>query len=236
MNNADFTRGKIVLPLVRFVFPILFAMLIQSLYGAADLLVVGRFSDAAGVSAVSVGSQVMMSVTMVVAQLSAGSAILLGQAVSSFVAQNYGAGRMDRAEKALRYGIGISFACSLVLGYAAFFHGAALSSLFSKAPAICHASAAYLKAYGIDCLLTSFLFCLIGFLSGCSRTRFVMLQGIAGAFGVRVPLSLLFSRVQPVSLFRIGLATPCSSAVQILLCLVCLLHIRRQLAAQASNP
>lgn len=236
MNNADFTRGKIVLPLVRFVFPILFAMLIQSLYGAADLLVVGRFSDAAGVSAVSVGSQVMMSVTMVVAQLSAGSAILLGQAVSSFVAQNYGAGRMDRAEKALRCGIGISFACSLVLGYAAFFHGAALSSLFSKDPAICHASAAYLKAYGIDCLLTSFLFCLIGFLSGCSRTRFVMLQGIAGAFGVRVPLSLLFSRVQPVSLFWIGLATPCSSAVQILLCLVCLLHIRRQLAAQASNP
>ena len=83
MNHADFTRGRIVLPLVRFVFPILFAMLIQSLYGAVDLLVVGRFSDAAGVSAVSIGSQLMMSVTMVIAQLSAGSAILLGQSVGS---------------------------------------------------------------------------------------------------------------------------------------------------------
>ena len=123
-----------------------------------------------------------------------------------------------------------------MLGYAAFFHGAALSSLFSKDPAICHASAAYLKAYGIDCLLTPFLFCFIGFYNGYGKTVLVMAQGIIGAFGIRIPVAYLMSRSATASLFHIGLATPCSSAVQILLCLVCLLHIRRQLAAQASNP
>ena len=45
-----------------------------------------------------------------------------------------------------------------------------------------------------------------------------MLQGIIGAFGVRVPVSFFMSKRSPVSLFHIGLATPCSSVVQILLC------------------
>lgn len=48
---------------------------------------------------------------------------------------------------------------------------------------------------------------------------FVMVQGIVGAFCVRIPVSLFMSRLEPVSLFKVGLATPCSSIVQIVLCL-----------------
>lgn len=48
-----------------------------------------------------------------------------------------------------------------------------------------------------------------------------MAQGILGSFGVRVPLSYLLSQFQPVSLFHIGLATPCSTLIQIVLCLGC---------------
>ena len=150
------------------------------------------------------------------------------QATSSFTAQNFGAGRMKRAEKALKSGIAISFACSLVIGAAAFFFGDQLSRVFSPDLAVCHASGEYLKGYGIDCLLTSFLFCFIGFFNGFSKTGFVMVQGIVGAFGVRVPLSILFSRMQPVSIFRIGLATPCSSFVQIILCFLYFFHCRKQ--------
>ena len=77
MQN-DFTKGPIVPALVRFVFPIMFAMLIQSLYGAVDLMVVGQFSDAANVSAVSVGSQIMQSLTMAITELAVGTTVLLG--------------------------------------------------------------------------------------------------------------------------------------------------------------
>lgn len=52
MKNADFTEGSITGPLLRFVFPIMFALFLQALYGAVDLLIVGKFSDAANVSAV----------------------------------------------------------------------------------------------------------------------------------------------------------------------------------------
>lgn len=142
------------------------------------------------------------------------------QAMSSFVAQNMGAGEPQRARRGLVYGIAASLAVGVVMAYFTFFHGDLLAGLFvsGKDPAVIAAAAEYLKAYAIDCLFVSFLFCLIGYFNGCGKTAFVMVQGIVGAFGVRVPVSFLMSKRVPVSLFHIGLATPCSSVVQILLC------------------
>ena len=441
MHNPDFTEGKIVGPLLRFVFPIMFALFLQSLYGAVDLLIVGKFSDAANVSAVSTGSQLMQSVTIFFADLALGATVLLGmllgqkknrecsrvigaatalflllgifsagifllfsdtfsawmhapaeafaqtssyiricgggavfivaynvlgsvfrglgnsrvplftvavatlfniagdyilvavfhlgaagaavatilaqaasvvvslllvkhigmpvsfslsdigfhaatikkmiriglpvavqdllvgisfliimaivnqygvvasagvgiaeklcgfimlvpiafeQGLASVVAQNYGAGKFRRAEKILKYCILVSFLCGIFLGYIAFFQGIPLSRVFSDDMAVCEASAAYLKGYGIDCLLTAFLFCFIGYFNGCARTGFVMLQGIIGAFLIRAPLSYLFSILSGGSVFMISLATPCSSFVQIILCIVCFLKWRAE--------
>ena len=78
----------------------------------------------------------------------------------------------------------------------------------------------YLKAYAIDCLLTAILFCFIGYFNGCGRTIFVMLQGIFGAFCVRIPVVYLMSRIEGATLFHIGLGTPVSSVVQIILCII----------------
>ena len=150
------------------------------------------------------------------------------QSMSAFVAQNIGARKPERANKALRYGILISFATGIFMGWLAFFHGDALAGIFCYEPEIKAAAFDYLKAYGIDCLLTPFLFCFIGYYNGCGRTMFVMIQGLVGAFGVRIPLAWLFSRPEAATLFQIGLATPCSTVVQILLCLGLFLVLRRR--------
>ena len=71
------------------------------------------------------------------------------------------------------------------------------------------------------------------YFNGYGKTLFVMLQGIVGAFGVRIPVSYLMSRIAGVSLFQIGLATPCSTVVQILLCLGYFLLLRRGESASA---
>ena len=42
INN--FTEGPILGPLLRFSLPVLLALLLQSLYGAEDLLIVGKFA------------------------------------------------------------------------------------------------------------------------------------------------------------------------------------------------
>ena len=140
------------------------------------------------------------------------------QSMSAFVAQNIGAGKPERARKALWCGIASSLAAGIVMGYFTFFHGDLLAGIFARDTEIILAAADYLKAYAIDCLLTSFLFCFIGYFNGCSSTTFVMLQGIVGAFGVRLPVSWIMSKQVTVSLFHIGLATPASTVVQITLC------------------
>ncbi len=144
-----------------------------------------------------------------------------GQSLSAFVAQNIGAGRNDRAKRAMRYGMAASLCCGVVLAWLSFFHGGLLAGLFARDAEVIAAAADYLRAYAIDTLLTSLLFCFIGYFNGRGNTAFVMLQGIVGAFLVRIPVSLFMSRLEPVSLFGVGLATPCSTAVQIVLFLGC---------------
>lgn len=141
------------------------------------------------------------------------------QSMSAFVAQNVGASRFDRAKKALWYGIAASLAVGIVVGAFSFFRGDLLAGIFAKDMAIVLPAAEYLKAYAVDCLLTAFLFCFIGYFNGCGNTTFVMIQGIIGGICVRLPVSWLMSKIEPVSLFRIGLATPMSTLVQIVLCL-----------------
>jgi len=43
----SFTQGKILPPLLRFTVPVLFALILQTMYGAVDLLIIGRFCSAA---------------------------------------------------------------------------------------------------------------------------------------------------------------------------------------------
>ena len=148
--------------------------------------------------------------------------------MSSFVAQNAGANKYDRAIRALRYGILLSFIAGVTMFYVTFFHGDLLASIFSKDREVVLLGFDYLKSYAIDCLLTAFLFCLLGFFNGLGKTRFVMAQGIIGAFGVRVPVSFMMSRIIPVSLFKIGLATPCSTVVQIAMCLIFMMYLKKK--------
>ena len=143
-----------------------------------------------------------------------------GQSMAAFVAQNYGAKKLDRAHKALCYGIAVSLVIGASMGLFAFFKGDLLCGLFAKDPAAIQAGWDYLKAYAIDTVLTSFFFCMNGYFNGCGETKFVMAQNIIGAFCVRVPVSYLMSLVTPVSLFYIGLATPSSSLLQVIMCLI----------------
>ena len=150
------------------------------------------------------------------------------QSLAAFVAQNYGAGKLERARRGLWYCIGTAFAIGLLMAYGSFFHGDLLTGLFTKDPEVAFAGWEYLKAYAIDCMLTPIFFCFIGYYNGMNRTKFVMLQGIISAFFVRIPVSWIMSRQIPVSVFHIGLATPASSTLQIVMCLVFFLWLRRQ--------
>lgn len=150
------------------------------------------------------------------------------QSLSAFVAQNIGAKKRDRAKRALKYGILTSLAAGAIMGYLSFFHGEALAGIFANDAEVVFLASEYLKAYSIDCLLTAFLFCFCGYYSGCGLTTFTMIQGIIGAFCVRIPFSFFVSRIPNISLFYIGLATPASTVVQITLCLCYYVYMEKR--------
>lgn len=152
------------------------------------------------------------------------------QAVSAFVAQNYGAKKYNRSKRVLIYSILASLCCGIVMFYITFFHGNLLSGIFSKDEAVILAAWDYMKAYGIDCLFTAIMFSMVGYFNGCGRTTFVMIQGIIGAFCVRIPVSFIMSKLEPVSLFNVGLATPMSTFVQIILCISYFVYLSNKLS------
>ena len=175
---------------------------------------------------------VMVSAGVGVAERVCGFIMLVpsafSQALSTFVAQNTGANKPQRAMRGTIIAMGISFAIDAVIAYFSFFHGDLLAAIFTSDKQLIAYAWEYLKAYAIDTLLVSFMFCFIGYFTGVGRTTFCMIQGLICAFLVRVPVSWLMSRRVPVSLFHIGLATPSSSLAGILLCVGFLLFIRNK--------
>lgn len=150
------------------------------------------------------------------------------QVLATLVAQNVGAQKYDRAQEGLKVCIGISLLISLIIAYLGFFHGDLLLGLFSSDQEVISAGWEYLKSYALDVLMTSFMFCFVGYFNGYGKTGFVMLQGIIGAVVIRVPLSFIFAQIQPVSLFTVGLATPISTLVQNILCIIYLVWLNKK--------
>ena len=78
-DKNDFTKGSIVLKLLQFMIPILGALILQAMYGAVDILVVGRFGTTAGISGVSTGSSIVNLVTFTITGLTMGVTVVMGQ-------------------------------------------------------------------------------------------------------------------------------------------------------------
>lgn len=218
MKSLSFNR-KIIGTELRLGIPVA----LQELLVGVSFLVIQTIVNSFGVTAsagVGVAEKVCVFIMLVPSSYM--------QSMSAFVAQNMGANNPMRAKKALKYGILTAFAVGIVVSYVTFFHGDFLSWIFSKDEAVIREAQSYLKAYAIDCLLTPFLFCFTGYYNGCERTLFVMIQGLIGAFFVRIPVVYLISRIPGATLFEIGLGTPASSTVQIILCLAMFFYIEKK--------
>lgn len=78
MKN-DAINGSLGRAILAFVGPFLLSNIIQNLYGAIDLLIVGQFATTADVSAVTIGSQIMSMATQFIVGLSTGTTVLVGR-------------------------------------------------------------------------------------------------------------------------------------------------------------
>lgn len=77
---TDLTQGPIFKRLISFSVPYLFACFLQTFYGVADLMIVGHFNGATTITAISVGSQIMHMITLILAGVAMGTTVLVGRA------------------------------------------------------------------------------------------------------------------------------------------------------------
>ena len=90
-----------------FSLPYLLSYFLQTLYGLADLFIIGQFEGVASTTAVSIGSQVMHMLTVMIVGLAMGSTVCIGQAV--------GAGDKKRASAAIGNTVTLFMLLSVVI-------------------------------------------------------------------------------------------------------------------------
>lgn len=92
--EKNLTTGSVGRNLLFFSLPYLLSYFLQTLYGMADLYIIGQFEGVEATTAVSVGSQVMHMITVMIVGLAMGATVTIAQAV----------GRADR--ESVSYGAG----------------------------------------------------------------------------------------------------------------------------------
>lgn len=109
--EKNLTSGSVLRNIIYFSLPYLLSYFLQTLYGMADLFIIGQFNGVGDITAVSVGSQVMHMLTVMVVGLAMGSTVSIGKAI--------GAKHPERARNAIGNTVtlflGVSVACMALL-------------------------------------------------------------------------------------------------------------------------
>jgi putative MATE family efflux protein len=142
------------------------------------------------------------------------------QAMAVFTAQNYGAERRDRISKALKYMVATTAAAGIILACLAIFGGNILATIFTSNQETVTYAAMYLKGFSLDCLFGSLLLMLLGFFNGMGHSNFVMIQGLVGAFVIRIPVILAIGTMANANLTMLGLGSASATCGGLILCML----------------
>lgn len=83
MMERNLTTGSVFKNVIIFSLPYLLSYFLQTLYGMVDLFIIGQFEGVASTTAVSIGSQVMHMITVMLVGLAMGTTVSIGQAIGS---------------------------------------------------------------------------------------------------------------------------------------------------------
>jgi putative MATE family efflux protein len=108
--KRDLTTGSVWKNVIAFSLPYLMSYFLQTLYGMADLFIIGQFNGVESTTAVTIGSQVMHMVTVMVVGLAMGATVTIGRAA--------GAGDHDEAGRAIGNTTTLFLVVSIVLAAA----------------------------------------------------------------------------------------------------------------------
>ena len=209
--EKNLTTGSVFKNVVLFSLPYLLSYFLQTLYGMADLFIIGQFEGVASTTAVSIGSQVMHMLTVMIVGLSMGTTVSVGQAV--------GAG--DRKQAA--HNIGNTVILFLVVSIAL---TAILLSLVH--PIVVAMST---PADAVSGTVTYLTICFIGI---PFITSYNIISFIATACAANIALDYLFMGVLHLGPAGAALGTTLSQAISVVVSLTVILK-RRSIVLKKSD-
>ena len=190
----DPERNRLVRIIWQLAWPVIVALLLESLVGLVDTLMVGRLG-APAVAAVGVGTQVLGALSVVM--------MAVGTGTLALVARSVGAGEVGQAEDAVLQSVllGAVLAVMLVLPVAAY--APRIVPLFGVAPEVAALGARFLRIVVFAVPAGTVMFVVGSALRAAGDTRTPLLIGVTvnviniaanyvlifGAFGMRLPIS-----------------------------------------------
>lgn len=159
----------------------------------------------------------------------------LMQTLASFVSQNVGAGNEKRARQSMFTGMSIGLVIGVIVFTLLWFRGNLLTAIFTADAVVIEKGYEYLKGFAAETIVTAVMFSLVGYFNGHEKAFWVMIQGLVQTLLVRLPLSYYFSIQPDASLTLIGLASPTSTTVGILLNVIYYIYLNRKLKKQAGQ-
>ena len=213
----DLTKGPVVPQLFRFALPLFASNALQAVYNLVDMVIVGNYIGKAGMSAVSIGGDILHLLTFVAMGFSSAGQVIIARSV--------GAGRRDEIRKTIgtmfSFLLGISLVISVIC-YALRFH--VLRWLNTPS-----ASEAFAMDYMVTCVCGLFFIYGYNIVSailrgmGDSRRPFLF---IAIAALLNTVLDVTFVKYLGMEVFGAALATVIGQAVSFLTALVYLYRRR----------
>lgn len=213
----DMTRGPVVSQLVRFTLPLFVSNALQAVYNLVDMVIVGNYIGKAGMSAVSIGGDILHLLTFVAMGFSSAGQVIIAQAVGS------------RRHDDIRRTIGTMFtfllSFSVVIAAACFALRASVLGWLNTPPAAYDYTMHYLVtcACGLPFIYGYNIVSAILRGMGDSRRPFLF---IAIAALLNIALDILFVKYLGMAVFGAALATVIGQGVSFLISIVYLYRCR----------
>ncbi|MBQ5448973.1 MAG: MATE family efflux transporter, partial [Treponema sp.] len=209
-GKQDFTQGSIAGKMVAFMLPILLSLVLQSLYGAVDMLIVGRFGTTAGISGVAVGGNIMNLFTMLLNSITMGVTVLLGNYI--------GGKQFDLVNKLLSNAVVFFLTISLVLTVLIVSFARPLAIIMQTPEESLELTVLYIRICGAGFIFITFYNFISAMLRGMGDSNTPLIF-VAIACAVNVTGDLLLVAVFKMNVVGAAIATVVAQAVSVVLSL-----------------
>ncbi len=213
--GIDMTEGALIPKLIRFSLPLMLTGILQLLYNAADVIVVGNFAGHTALAAVSSTGSLINLLVNVFMGLSVGASVTIAQA--------YGAGDLQRMRKAEHTAMTLALGMGIGVGLMGFFLARPMLQWMDSPEDVIDGAALYVRIYFIGMpanMLYNFGAAVLRAVGDTRRPLYYLT--ISGL--VNVLLNLLLVIVFRMAVAGVAIATVASQTVSMVLVLLCLLR------------